>query len=99
MSKTIKITYHGNSVTVALVERPLLANESEYSNSVLSPKARKFQLTAARRRLEAISNHHCRPQQFQLTAARRRLGGLLHARRCGKSFNSQPPEGGWFANL
>ena len=25
MSKTIKITYHGNSVTVALVERPLLA--------------------------------------------------------------------------
>lgn len=51
MSKTIKITYHGNSVTVALVERPLLANESEYSNSVLSPKARKFQLTAARRRL------------------------------------------------
>ena len=41
MSKTIKITYHGNSVTVALVERPLLANEIEYSNSVLSPKARK----------------------------------------------------------
>ena len=41
MRKTIKITYHGNSVTVALVERPLLANESEYSNSVLSPKARK----------------------------------------------------------
>ena len=41
MRKTIKITYHGNSVTVALVERPLLANESEYSNSVLSPKAHK----------------------------------------------------------
>ena len=41
MRKTIKITYHGNSVTVALVERPLLANDSEYSNSVLSPKARK----------------------------------------------------------
>ena len=37
MSKTIKITYHGDAVTVALVERPLLAN----SNSVLSPKARK----------------------------------------------------------
>ena len=31
MRKTIKITYHGNSVTVALVERPLLANDSEYS--------------------------------------------------------------------
>ncbi len=41
MSKTIKITYPGDAVTVALVERPLLANESEYSNSVLSPKARK----------------------------------------------------------
>ena len=37
MSKTIKITYHGNSVTVALVERHLLANKSEY----ISPKSRK----------------------------------------------------------
>ena len=37
MSKTIKITYHGNSVTVALVERPLLANKS----CVLRPKASK----------------------------------------------------------
>ena len=73
MSKTIKITYHGNSVTVALVERPLLATESEYSNSVLSPKARKKVIGE-----DKVHRSHIFPanQKFQLTAARRRLAGV-----------------------
>ena len=34
---------------------------------------------------------------FQHTAARRRLGRLLLQRRVLRSFNTQPPEGGWKA--
>ncbi len=32
---------------------------------------------------------------FQLTAARRRLDRTIRKLRLSRSFNSQPPEGGW----
>ena len=55
-----------------------------------------FQLTAARRRLELLGAYAARPYQFQLTAARRRLGVWMMRRLGLRSFNSQPPEGGWY---
>ena len=56
-----------------------------------------FQLTAARRRLEiGEADGLAKTVSFQLTAARRRLGGFPAALcSLGRSFNSQPPEGGW----
>ena len=56
----------------------------------------KFQLTAARRRLELSVNSLVPAHGFQLTAARRRLGSHRFSRsRRFPRFNSQPPEGGW----
>ena len=55
-----------------------------------------FQLTAARRRLDAGSYSRADPQLFQLTAARRRLGTVTGTSvYIERRFNSQPPEGGW----
>ena len=58
-----------------------------------------FQHTAARRRLDTGRNTLSRRTLFQHTAARRRLG----PKRCKFAvicrFNTQPPEGGWFAAL
>ena len=56
----------------------------------------QFQLTAARRRLEAMTVKVGNSTRFQLTAARRRLDVWRHG--CTKrldDFNSQPREGGW----
>ena len=55
-----------------------------------------FQLTAARRRLVSALFFLVSLIMFQLTAARRRLVGG-HGAHGGvyRSFNSQPPEGGW----
>ena len=55
-----------------------------------------FQHTAARRRL---AGHCCYPHPhnlFQHTAARRRLGLKTRMFAGCRSFNTQPPEGGWF---
>ena len=58
--------------------------------------AKMFQLTAARRRLDAGSYSRADPQLFQLTAARRRLGTVTGTSvYIERRFNSQPPEGGW----
>ena len=54
-----------------------------------------FQHTAARRRLEPNSHSHQPKPQFQHTAARRRLGVFRASRSNLRSFNTQPPEGGW----
>ncbi len=54
-----------------------------------------FQLTAARRRLDPPSKTNSSENPFQLTAARRRLGSALRKSVYHRSFNSQPPEGGW----
>ena len=56
-----------------------------------------FQLTAARRRLVNLPSKAGKLAQFQLTAARRRLGGGKFGSLELFSFNSQPPEGGWFS--
>ena len=54
-----------------------------------------FQHTAARRRL-AVFNAACMAATlFQHTAARRRLGNVQARRIARRSFNTQPPEGGW----
>ena len=58
-------------------------------------KPKPFQLTAARRRLDANDDGACYPSQFQLTAARRRLGRGLWRLTGAMHFNSQPREGGW----
>ena len=56
----------------------------------------RFQLTAARRRLDSNSVLSPKARKFQLTAARRRLGRFRRPFADIKiSFNSQPPEGGW----
>ena len=61
----------------------------------LFSKTKRFQLTAARRRLGHLWNRAHIKAIFQLTAARRRLEASFEARRNGNNFNSQPREGGW----
>ena len=56
----------------------------------------QFQHTAARRRLGISSISISGRVWFQHTAARRRLDGLGKFRACCVSFNTQPPEGGWW---
>ena len=57
---------------------------------------RKFQHTAARRRLDWLVVCVLRQSRFQHTAARRRLGLLVQIRHARiEGFNTQPPEGGW----
>ncbi len=56
-----------------------------------------FQLTAARRRLDMMGEIGLDKKPFQLTAARRRLVYPSRPTRHHRSFNSQPPEGGWLA--
>ena len=60
---------------------------------------REFQLTAARRRLEISPACTSPSVVFQLTAARRRLGIRPATSRPCRCFNSQPPEGGWPAQM
>ena len=61
---------------------------------------RRFQHTAARRRLGPKSRKAATLRPFQHTAARRRL---VHIRLLyfliQFSFNTQPPEGGWFPDV
>ena len=59
----------------------------------------KFQLTAARRRLDKKGGALCLNLKFQLTAARRRLADYNANGFRTWSFNSQPPEGGWWASI
>ena len=60
---------------------------------------RKFQHTAARRRLDWLVVCVLRQSRFQHTAARRRLGLLVQIRHARiEGFNTQPPEGGWSAS-
>ena len=55
-----------------------------------------FQHTAARRRLVINGFAQCCDTAFQHTAARRRLAlEIIHLNSCFRSFNTQPPEGGW----
>ena len=55
-----------------------------------------FQLTAARRRLGQQPRDAQRGYWFQLTAARRRLEASAKlSPSTNRSFNSQPPGGGW----
>ena len=58
---------------------------------------KKFQHTAARRRLALCPRTIHQQRRFQHTAARRRLV-IPHLKRmmCFFRFNTQPPEGGWF---
>ena len=60
-----------------------------------------FQHTAARRRLVFAHNDVTALHfLFQHTAARRRLGSLeTHKNQSRRSFNTQPPEGGWDINI
>ena len=58
-------------------------------------KHRKFQHTAARRRLAQCRRPAHKPDGFQHTAARRRLGSRPGRTASLSSFNTQPPEGGW----
>ena len=54
-----------------------------------------FQHTAARRRLDVCGLGHAPSVLFQHTAARRRLVRPPFGSTADKSFNTQPPEGGW----
>ena len=56
-----------------------------------------FQLTAARRRLEAVRKGCFLRWWFQLTAARRRLGGAVSdgTHRLPVSTHSRPKAAGW----
>ena len=56
---------------------------------------RKFQHTAARRRLFNGSAFCAIMKMFQHTAARRRLNLPRCKERWLICFNTQPPEGGW----
>ena len=58
-------------------------------------KTDRFQHTAARRRLAAADTADLILKLFQHTAARRRLAGMPMSAFIPKSFNTQPPEGGW----
>ena len=58
-----------------------------------------FQHTAARRRLARAEWLPHISQRFQHTAARRRLVGESKELVPTRGFNTQPPEGGWFADL
>ena len=57
---------------------------------------RQFQHTAARRRLARWFLPVPMPPAFQHTAARRRLVSISQFFIVSVSFNTQPPEGGWF---
>ena len=54
-----------------------------------------FQHTAARRRLAGSCFINSSNGLFQHTAARRRLGPMSCSFCKNRSFNTQPPEGGW----
>ena len=55
-----------------------------------------FQHTAARRRLDGRYGNRSSGGRFQHTAARRRLASTGKTQNTTKkSFNTQPPEGGW----
>ena len=54
-----------------------------------------FQHTAARRRLGWMGNLSIYLPRFQHTAARRRLARFNATLLPVRSFNTQPPEGGW----
>ena len=56
---------------------------------------RKFQHTAARRRLAIVCITCAVVALFQHTAARRRLARAAKPSPSRGSFNTQPPEGGW----
>ena len=56
----------------------------------------KFQHTAARRRLVRIDGVENDAHKFQHTAARRRLVLFICNLIGLRSFNTQPPEGGWY---
>ena len=60
---------------------------------------RLFQHTAARRRLAFSALASASSLKFQHTAARRRLACLSFKKTLKKSFNTQPPEGGWTMTL
>ena len=55
-----------------------------------------FQYTAARRRLLSTNSDAPISAPFQYTAARRRLCRAVASAVTFRSFNTQPPEGGWF---
>ena len=61
----------------------------------LSERKYMFQHTAARRRLDNINVILKLILMFQHTAARRRLVLVIMKPNTIKSFNTQPPEGGW----
>ena len=56
-----------------------------------------FQHVAARRRLVQIQCFCDDTVLFQHAAARRRLANTDTANLQFRSFNTQPPEGGWFS--
>ena len=58
-----------------------------------------FQHTAARRRLVLHYDSVLARTLFQHTAARRRLTAAFRCRAAGRSFNTQPPEGGWVSDV
>ena len=66
-------------------------------NELLIFQSPKFQHAAARRRLAQTSNLSNWTNSFQHAAARRRLGAARKRKHTARSFNTQPPEGGWYA--
>ena len=62
-------------------------------------KNKKFQHTAARRRLAQRSYQTAKQFSFQHTAARRRLAAEFQNPLFLSCFNTQPPEGGWLPLL
>ena len=85
------MTRHPPRGKVSTHSRPKAAGNDLTQNH----KVMKFQLTAARRRLEKTWLTNTTKNGFQLTAARRRLASAFEIIRHGFCFNSQPPEGGW----
>ena len=66
--------------------------------SSVSESSSAVQHTAARRRLAKRAPKRRRRLKFQHTAARRRLVHVFAAGRFATDgFNTQPPEGGWYA--
>ena len=88
------VTRHPPRGKVSTHSRPKAAGEGLGNPALV---AAMFQLTAARRRLAGNDEEATAEALFQLTAARRRLGKRGTPSDRQKSFNSQPPEGGWMA--
>ena len=76
--------------TVSTHSRPKAAA----SERMLLATPRLFQHTAARRRLRSMPAACAAKSKFQHTAARRRLRSPRLGLGPGRSFNTQPPEGG-----